>query len=106
MQNNKTINLLNALVPISRFNKGEANKIFNEVESDGIKIAVKNNKPACVLMSPGKYEEILDLIEDYKLFFEAERRGATPEDFLSQEEILDNLGIDDEELDCVKVEIE
>ena len=45
--------VMKAIVPITRFNKGEANRIFDEVESGGTKIVMKNNCPACVLMSPG-----------------------------------------------------
>jgi predicted mannosyl-3-phosphoglycerate phosphatase (HAD superfamily) len=37
--------VLNSLVPISRFNKGEANKIFEEVRETGFKIVLKNNSP-------------------------------------------------------------
>lgn len=48
-------NVLNAIVPISRFNKGEAGKIFDEVKSGGFKIVVKNNVPTCVLITPEKY---------------------------------------------------
>ena len=33
--------MLNAFVPISRFNKGEAGKIIEEVKRDGIKVIVK-----------------------------------------------------------------
>ena len=44
--------VMRSMVPVSRFNKGEAAKIFDEVAQTGIKIAVKNNKPACVLLSP------------------------------------------------------
>jgi len=48
----QTIEIMNSMVSVSRFNKGEASKIFDEVAKTGIKIAVKNNKPACVLLSP------------------------------------------------------
>ena len=43
-----SINILDSIVPISRFNKGEANRIFTEVKNDGIRIVVKNNTPECV----------------------------------------------------------
>ena len=42
--------MMKTIVPITRFNKGEANKIFDEVETSGTKIVMKNNKPACVLL--------------------------------------------------------
>jgi len=66
--------VLNSLVPISRFNKGEANKIFEEVKETGFKIVLKNNTPACVLLKPEMYEQMLETIEEYRLLLEAERR--------------------------------
>ena len=50
---------IKSLVPISRFNKGEANKIFEEVRESGFKIVLKNNSPACVLLTPETYEACL-----------------------------------------------
>jgi len=68
--------ILRSTVPVSRFNKGEASKIFDEVAKTGIKIAMKNNKPACVLLSPEKFEAIMEDLEDIDLILEAERRLA------------------------------
>lgn len=53
-------NILNMIVPISRFNKGEANKIFDEVKRDGVKIVLKNNQPIGVIMTPEMYESLLN----------------------------------------------
>ena len=67
-------NILDALVPISRFNKGEANKIFDEVRLSGFKVVVKNNVPACILLTPESYQEMLDIIDDKYLLALAEER--------------------------------
>ena len=67
-------NILDSLIPISRFNKGEANKIFDEVRSSGFKIVVKNNAPACVLLTPEKYKEMTNIIDDHYLLTLAEER--------------------------------
>ena len=100
-------NIGDSLVPISRFNKGEASKIFSEVANDGVKIAVKSNHPACVLMSPEKYYEIMELLEDYTLSLEAKQRLSESDGrSIPQEEILARYGITDEELDQIDVEIE
>jgi len=40
--------LLKSMVPISRFNKGEAGNIFDVVNEEGIKLVLKNNSPACL----------------------------------------------------------
>ena len=55
MSEMSVVGMMNAMIPITRFNKGEATKIFDEVEHSGVKIVVKNNKPACVLLSPAQY---------------------------------------------------
>ena len=100
--------LLESIVPISRFNKGEAGKIFEEVAKSGTKIVVKNNKPTCVLIDPKKYIELMDMIEDFLLLAEAEERmkSSEPSDFVSHEDIMKELAIDPAELDDIDVEIE
>ena len=100
--------VLNSLVPISRFNKGEANKIFDEVKQSGFKVVLKNNTPMCVLLKPELYEQMLETIEEYYLLQKAEKRieKAKPEDFITQEQIFSELGINNTDLETVDVEIE
>ena len=102
------VGIMNAMVPITRFNKGEASKIFDEVESSGIKIVVKNNKPACVLLSPAQYENLMEMLSDAILLAEAEKRMAANDDSenISHEDLLAELGITEDELADVDVEIE
>jgi len=103
----QTVNIMRSMVPVSRFNKGEAAKIFDEVIKSGIKIAVKNNKPACVLLSPDHYESIIVKIENLQLIIETEKRLATPGAFYSHEEIMDEFNITQADLDSAEdVEIE
>lgn len=94
-------NLINAIIPISRFNKGEAGKIFDEVSISGVKVVVKNNKPTCVLITPEKYEELMETIENYQLLFEAANRmkAARDGDFVSHEDVLSEMGINKNEID-------
>jgi len=108
MYNMSVAGMMNSMIPITRFNKGEATKIFEEVELSGTKIVVKNNKPACVLVSPSQYEKLMEMISDYMLVVEAEKRVADskPEDNISHEEMLAELGISREELNKIDVEIE
>ena len=102
------LNIMNSMVPISRFNKGEASKIFDEVESSGTKIVVKNTQPACVLLSPAQYESLMEMLSDSLLYTEAEKRMAANNDSetLSHEAVMKELGITQEELDEIDVEIE
>ncbi len=68
--------VLNSFVPISRFNKGEAHKIFDEVKESGYGIVVKNNNPTCVLIAPEIYEEMMEIIEKYHSMVEAEEASV------------------------------
>ena len=98
---------MRSMVPVSRFNKGEAAKIFDEVSRTGIKIAVKNNKPACVLLSPDRYESLLEEIEDLELMMEAEKRLAEGGPTYSSDEVMQSLGITQADIDAAEdVEIE
>lgn len=109
MLNNISISgVVKALVPISRFNKGEANKIFEEVRETGFKIVLKNNSPACVLLTPETYEQMLETIENYYLLVEAEKRmeNAKAEDFIPAEKAIQELGISEADLNDTDVELE
>lgn len=103
-----TIGMMKKIVPITRFNKGEANKIFDEVQSTGTKIVMKNNRPACVLVSPEQYEALIERLSDYLLLAEADRRMAVNHDAenISHEDMMRSLGVTREDLDAVDVEIE
>ena len=65
----RTVDLLDSIIPISRFNKGEANKIFSEVKKNGVRIVVKNNVPECVLISPKDYQQMMEAYEDTVLLY-------------------------------------
>ncbi len=106
MNEMSVLNVMKSIVPITRFNKGEASRIFEEVQAGGPKIVMKNNRPACVLMSPEKYESLMEMLSDYILQEEAERRLVSSDETLSQNEVMKSLGITQAELDDVDVEIE
>lgn len=101
--------LINSIIPISRFNKGEASKIFDEVKATGFKVVLKNNSPACVLLSPELYEEMTKQLEDYKLLTEAQNRYNRSDlsNTMSHKSMLNDFGITNEELSAYEdVELE
>ena len=102
------VGIMKSIVPITRFNKGEANKIFDEVQASGTKIVVKNNKPACVLLSPSQYESLMETLSDYLLLDVAGRRAAANDDNdnISMEAMMEQLGISADDLAGLDVEIE
>ena len=77
-----------AIIPISRFNKGEASKIFSEVQNSGSKVVFKNNRPVCVLLAPEKYAKLLEAIEKCLSFAEAEMRQASRAEMVPHEALL------------------
>ena len=89
--------VMKSIVPITRFNKGEANRIV-----------MKNNRPTCVLMSPNQYESLMEMLSDYIMQEEADNRMArcNPEETISQDDMIRELGLTREDLDDVEVEIE
>ena len=99
---------LDALVPITRFSRGEADKIFDEVRESGCKIVVKNNTPTCVLLTPEKYQLMTSMIEDqYLLALAEERERRDTGETYSFEEILAKDGLTFEDIDAMEdVEIE
>ena len=99
-------NLLKSVVPISRFNKGEANKIFDEVKRDGIKVVMKNNDPICVLISIDKFLDMEEKMENYQLADEALRRVkmAKGSPLIKHADILARYGYTDDELAANDVE--
>ncbi|MBR5375685.1 MAG: type II toxin-antitoxin system Phd/YefM family antitoxin [Lachnospiraceae bacterium] len=90
------------IVPITRFNKGEANKIFDEVSRDGFRYVVKNNQVKCILMSPDAYDKLIDEIEDYYDAKWAEERLAKRSgDTMSIKEVASKYSIKEEDLEGI-----
>lgn len=108
MSEMSVMSVMKSIVPITRFNKGEANRIFEEVEHCGTKIVMKNNRPACILMSPAQYESLMEMLSDQIMLEEAQNRMAhyDPGHNLTQEDMLKELGLTEADLDDVEAEIE
>ena len=97
---------IDSMVSISRFNKGEASKIFDEVRRDGDKIVLKNNVPTCVLIEPERYKAIMESLEDFALLQEAEDRLSKGNDYVTHKDILEKFNINEDALADTDVEIE
>ena len=101
--------LLQSLVPISQFNKGQAAKIFDRLQSEKELIVLKNNQPSAVILSPEEYTRLTEIEEDYYLLLEASKRieetGITKT--VSFDYLIKDLGIRKDELsDAEDVDIE
>lgn len=102
-------NILDCLVPISLFNKGQATKIFNRLDKTKELFVLKNNQPSAVILSPEEYTRLTEIEENYMLLLEASSRmeanGNRPS--ISMETMMAGLGISGADLDEAEdVEIE
>lgn len=92
-------NVLNSLVPITQFNRGQAARIFDRLHSESQLVVLKNNQPAAVILSPAEYQRLSEIEEDYLLLQEAMERLSAGSAATPMEDVMKELGITDEELD-------
>ena len=79
-----TTEMLNSLIPITQFNKGQASRIFDRLRTERQLIVLKNNSPSAVILSPEEYARLSEIEEDYRLLTEATERLANSSDRPSQ----------------------
>ncbi len=104
-----TANLLQSLIPISQFNKGQAAKIFDRLHSEKELIVLKNNQPSAIILSPEEYTRLTEIEENYFLLLEANKRMEDNGDSktIPFDAVIKNLGIEKEELlDTEDIDIE
>ena len=100
MDLNTIRNLDNDIVTISAFNKGQAGRIFDEVEHDGHKVVFKNNKRKAIILSPALYDALIEMLSDQLLLGEAERRiAASKGKEVSMSEMMQKSGMTDKDLE-------
>lgn len=92
--------LLQSLVPISQFNKGQAAKIFDRLHSERELIVLKNNQPSAIILSPEEYTRLTEIEEDYFLLLEANKRMEDNGNnkTISFDSVMGNLGISEDDL--------
>jgi prevent-host-death family protein len=71
-----TTDILNSLISITQFNKGQASKIFDRLRTERQLVVLKNNAPSAVILSPEEYERLAEIEEDYQLLLLAQQRIA------------------------------
>lgn len=101
--------VLQSLVPISQFNKGQAAKIFDRLHSERELIVLKNNQPSAIILSPEEYARLTEIEENYFLLLEANKRMDKNDNHktVSFDSVMNHLGITEEEFfDAEDVDIE
>lgn len=94
-------NLLQNLIPISHFNRGQASHIFDRLRTEKQLIVLKNNQPSAVILSPEEYTRLTEIEEDYLLLLSANQRLAENADkkTFPMNTVLNELGISEKELE-------
>lgn len=108
-KNMTTASVLKSIIPVSRFNKGEAGRIFDELTLDTTKIVVKNNVPVAVILSPEEYTRLIEMNEDNILLAEAAMRigHADKKDFITEADFISSIGLTEADIANIDdVEIE
>ena len=94
-----TADILDSLVPITQFNRGQASNIFDRLHSESRLIVIKNNQPAAIILSPSEFQRLNEIEEDYTLLLEATRRlKEDSSSTSSRKEVMSELNISESEL--------
>lgn len=92
-------NVLNSLIPITQFNRGQASRIFDRLHSEKQLVVLKNNQPTAVILSPAEYQRLSEIEEDYYLLLEAgERLAEDTAPTTPMAEVMKELGITEDDL--------
>ena len=68
--------ILNSTISISELTKAGAKKIFDGLSKDNSKIVLRNNKPVAALISPDRYQDLLEKEEDLQFLAESAAADA------------------------------
>ena len=94
-----TADILDSLVPITQFNRGQASRIFDRLHTESQLIVLKNNQPAAIILSPSEFQRLSEIEEDYTLLLEATRRlKEDSSSTSSREELMSELNISEADL--------
>ena len=93
-----TADILDSLIPITQFNRGQASRIFDRLHTESQLIVLKNNQPAAIILSPSEFQRLSEIEEDYTLLLEATRRlKEDSSSTSSREEVMSELNISESE---------
>lgn len=94
-----TADILDSLVPITQFNRGQASNIFDRLHTENQLIVLKNNQPAAIILSPSEFQRLSEIEEDYTLLLDATRRlKEDSSSTSSREDVMSELNINEADL--------
>lgn len=102
-----TNDVLESLVPITQFNRGQASRIFDKLQTKNQLIVLKNNQPTAIILSLEEFNRLNEIEEDYDLLLEANKRLENNSETFSMKEVMEDFGIsEDDIINAEDVEIE
>jgi prevent-host-death family protein len=102
-------NMLDHIISVSDLGRGQASRVISEVEKNKDQyIVIKNNKPQAVILSIDEYNHLLESKEELELLLIATSRleEISQEEYTDMSEIMQEFGIDDEELEKIAESVE
>ena len=96
-------------ISVSQFTGNNIHRIISDVQANGPKLVMMDNEPVCVLLSPDKFVQLMDELEDAKLAQLALERVAAGAltSVSTQQEVMAAYGITEQDLSLMDdVEIE
>ena len=89
-----SVNIINSMVPISQFNRGQASRIFDRLHTENQLVVLKNNQPAAVILSPEEFYRLSEVEEDYNMLIKAlVRLERSDSKTYSMDDVMKELGI-------------
>ena len=96
----RSANIINSMVPISQFNRGQASRIFDRLHTENQLVVLKNNQPAAVILSPEEFYRLSEVEEDYNMLIKAlVRLERSDSKTYSMDDVMKELGIEMHEVD-------
>jgi PHD/YefM family antitoxin component YafN of YafNO toxin-antitoxin module len=96
-----SLNILDSLVSITQFNRGQASKIFDRLNKENQLVVLKNNQPAAIILSPAEFNRLSEIEEDYLLLLESVKRleKNSNEKTISMKKVMEQQGITEDDLE-------
>ena len=94
------VSVINSMVSISDFNKGEAGRIFGSIKkTNQPKLVLRRNEPECVLLSPNSYIAMMEELEDLRDFkLAVERIAKSDEKTITRSDALKLLKLSESDI--------
>ena len=98
---------INHMISVSDLGRGQASRVVQDVEKSKEQyIVVKNNKPQAVLISIEEYINLMESKEELELLLVANDRLKTQKESIDFEQILDEFGLTENELDQFESDVD